>query len=311
MNKLGIKVQAENAGKRIDVFLCEKYSRISRHQWQQRIEKGHVRVNGLICRASRRLNENDLITFEREITPEPETAQQYGIIYEDEDLLVIDKPANLPIHPSGCYRNNTLYSFLRRDFESTKIHFVNRIDRETSGLVLLAKNTTAAKILHQQMKLNQIHKEYLAVVIGLFPEYLNVKGFIGEGNSLVKKKRSFLAQDHPPLPGWQNCHSEFYCLKRDNGLSLLKVKLHTGRRHQIRATLCSLGFPIAGDTLYGVDERMYLKFIAGQITESDWQLLRGYRSMLHAHRIHLQHPRNMNIISLEAPLPADFHVWHL
>lgn len=128
---------------RIDRFLSENYKHISRSQWQERIEMGNVLVNEKKTRCSYLLKMNDKITFFYSKKSEPNINKEFKIIYEDEDLIVIDKPPNLPVHPSGNYKQNTLYSLLKEKYNYEYCHPIHRLDRETSGLIIFGKSISS------------------------------------------------------------------------------------------------------------------------------------------------------------------------
>lgn len=302
-----LRVAAQEDGMRLDLFLARRFPFYSRKAWQGRIERGEVQIEGRPSKASLRLRQGDIIFFKYPSREEPEVNTNYTILYEDGQILAIDKPPNLPVHPSGIYQKNTLYSFLQRQYPNQKIHFVNRIDRETSGLVLIAKDKQVQEKLSRFWHSLHIQKEYLVVVVGNFPPHYQAKGYIGFGVSKIRKKRIFSETTTPPGPLWKWSYTEFFKVAHFNNLSLLKAKLHTGRSHQIRATLCSLGFPVAGDLLYGLDESYYLEFISGNLPPEKRKNLKAERSMLHSFRLFL----DAGLISNEpkifmAPIPGDF-----
>ncbi|MDW8305468.1 MAG: RluA family pseudouridine synthase [Leptospiraceae bacterium] len=296
-------VEPQGEALRLDLYLVRKYPYLSRTVWHKRIKEGHVYVNNVQAKASQRLRGGEIITFVFQQKEEPPTNKNFSIVYEDEEFLVIDKPPQLPVHPSGIYRSQTLYNLLKDKYENKKIHFVNRIDRETSGLVLVS---LSARRLREILRLwPQVEKEYLVVVLGKFPEHYLAQGFIGPSMGQVRKKRVFVEREDPPGYLWQSAVTEFFLEGYEDGLSLVRCRLFTGRMHQIRATLCSLGYPVAGDSLYGVDERYYLRFVEQGLTQGDYQVLRGKRSLLHSYRLLL--PSLMGESrQFVANIPSDF-----
>lgn len=204
------------------------------------------------------------------------------IIFEDDGLLVIDKPGNLPCHPGGSYLNNTLLHVLRgRGYES--LYIMNRLDRETSGIVLLAKNLEVAKSLTNQFKNHTVQKEYTVLVHGEFPEKLVAAGWlVRDQNSLIVKKRRLVQNAEKPPQNAEFAETEFERISFHNGISRLTARPKTGRTHQIRATLFSLGYPVAGDKIYGLDETIFLRFITDSMTNSDREKLIYARQALHA-----------------------------
>ena len=322
-----IRVEPDEHGRRLDAVLVGRYPRLNRAAWQDRIREGHVLIGAHQPRAGRKMKHGEEILFRFEAGPEPDVDESYSILFEDGDLLVINKPGDLPVHPSGTYNENTLYGLLRRDRGLDFVaHFAHRLDRETSGVLVLGKHPKSARLLGRAFLEGAVRKEYLAVVEGCPQPYLDARGFLSrDPGSQVFRKRQFVpgeeqpasAQAAPP-PGNRLardrpvfCRTEFRNLQsrvlRESGdvLSLVYARLHTGRLHQIRATLCSLGFPLVGDRLYGVDDSMYLRLINDAETDEDRRRLRISRSALHCRRIVLAHPGTGQRISFRAPLPAE------
>lgn len=347
-------ISPDESGQRLDLVLVNRFGRFSRKSWQDRILDSQVQVNGRKTRSSRKMNPGDEVSYQFDEMPEPDVATNYTILFENSELLIIDKPANLPVHPSGIYNRNTLLGLLRLERgEQFVAYFANRLDRETSGVIALAKTPTAAKALvaalnkntdtglqHDVVRpLKKNHwggkppreiglddlqsgpsspgygipqrlplKEYLVWVEGDFPEQYDANGFLGKhGNSKVHKKMFF---DHESFEGAQSSRTfftEVYTGRDTIGeISMLRAFLFTGRTHQIRATLCSLGFPVIGDRLYGFDETNYLRFIADDERADDLRRLRLNRTALHAHRLKFYWQKE--VLEFIAPLPADLQL---
>ncbi|MBX7058410.1 MAG: RluA family pseudouridine synthase [Leptospirales bacterium] len=312
--------QDEDRGARLDQWLAVRLPRLTRNQWQERIRQGAVLYNGRQTRVAQRLQPGDVVRYSFRAKAEPQVRTDFSILYEDGDLMLVDKPANLPVHPSGIYRQNTLYSLLKDQIgEEFHGHFVQRIDRETSGLVLLAKRPEAARRLQLQLQGDGMRKEYLAIVFGDFPDELDASGWLHpDPAGPVQKKRAFSHQrrlaeaalqaatiEREQWRAVQRVRTHFRRLAKHAGMSLLAAQLFTGRMHQIRATLQSLDFPMVGDSLYGPDPGIYLRRIEDRITERDRQLLLLERSALHAWRLSFQHPSSGEPLQFQAPLPAD------
>ena len=262
--------------------------------WAAEIAAGRIIVNGVAATAETILRCGDEMEYLPEMRPEPEVDENVTVVYEDGDFLALCKSGNLPCHPAGIFFNKTLWAMLKegrvQDIAPLEeIHFVNRLDRETSGLVLVAKNSRAAKMAARAMTRDEACKEYCVVVEGEFPDELLAEGWLWQDErSAVKKKRRF-GMEHPEnAMDAETAVTSFRCMRRGNGLSLLLAMLGTGRTHQIRATLCSLGYPVVGDKLYGVDDEIYLRFVKGLLTEADKRRLRIGRQALHA--CHLRFP---------------------
>lgn len=289
-------IQISDADKfmRIDMYLGKKYPQYSRRQWQDRISTGMVRLNGENCRSSRKLNAGDIISLAIPVREEPKVDSRFQVVYEDDYLLVINKPSGMPVHPSGIYRTQTLYNFLKAEKPYlSKIHLAHRLDRETSGLLVLARNPNIARTMQKMFASNGIYKEYRAVVHGSFPQKIIAKGFLSSAqDSRLTRKQKF--NQEKPEGICKSAHTVFEKISEiefhTENLSLLKAILFTGRHHQIRATLSGLGYPIVGDKLYGKDEDMYFRFSEGKLTEKDKAILLLDRCALHCHTLRFPHP---------------------
>ncbi len=300
-------VPGEAEGIRLDHYLAGRFTYRSRTAWQQVIRAGEIRLNGRTAVPSRQLHAGEVITLllNDAENPEPEVRRDYSVLADLPDYLVIDKPGNLPVHPSGCYFNNTLQRLLIPQYGT--VHPVNRLDRETSGVTLFAKSGKAAGMLAALFERNKISKTYFAIVAGDFPEELSAPGFLmPDTASPVAKKRRFASVLPPGVTDYETCSTDFRCIRRENGMSLVRCHPATGRLHQIRATLCSLGFPLAGDKIYGADDTVFLHFIAGKMTAHDRELLKMERQALHAASLCFTDPFTGEERHFSAKNPSDF-----
>jgi len=289
-------------------LLVRRYPFKDREQWQAVALSQRVMVNGVPALPAQLLNPGDELFYEAPESAEPAVDLNLGVLFEDEALLVLNKPGNLPCHPSGCYYENTLWYQISAQLGVTAPHLINRLDRETSGVVLVAKTEAAARNLSQQFFHRRVSKVYTVIVEGAFPERVEAAGWLmPDLESAVRKKRCFVAGTPESKPGgsaeW--AESRFELMRRADEISLVRVQLQTGRLHQIRATLCSLGFPVVGDKLYGVDDTLFLRFISGQMTMDDLQKLRMARQALHAGELSVTHPDTGQPLLFTAPLPPD------
>ena len=306
MRKNSTVAKQEDAGRRIDGWLSQKYTYHSRTVWQEEIRKGHITINDQQVKITRELTEGDVITYCPPPRPEPDVDINYEIIFEDSELLVVDKPGNLPCHPSGCFYENTLWFHLKKKYE--KLHFINRLDRETSGLVMIALNKKPAKDLAKQLQDHKIIKEYQLIVHGHVESDITAIGWIGpDPKSPVRKKRAFFSENVIDKPGenWEKSSTWFYPQKNNELYTLLRVRIGTGRTHQIRATAESLGFPVVGDKIYGKDDTIYLRFIDKTLTIDDNRSLVLERQALHASALTFEHPTTKETVHLTSPIDPN------
>lgn len=300
-------VAEEYAGQRLDVYLTERFGKFSRNEWQKRIDEGAIRINGHVARSSRKIRAGDALEFSYSMRDEPEVDTQISILHEDADFLIVNKPPGLPVHPSGIYKTRTVTTVLAETGVLAEPYLLHRLDRETSGVLALAKNRKAAARFQKILRSGLTEKYYKVAVEGDFPEHLDATGFIYRlPESKLPRQRFYKEGNVPPNAiEVQHCRTMFTREKRHNSMSLLSVRLYTGRMHQIRATLSCSGFPVVGDKLYGVDAGLYFRFADNQLTESDWQRLRIDRCALHCFALILPHPMTGAPWRLEAPLPVD------
>lgn len=298
-------------GVRLDLYLAARFTYRSRTAWQQCIKAGEILLNGRKTHASRALHAGEIIEliFSAGTIEEPEVRTDFSIIGETADWIAVNKPGDLPVHPSGRYFNNTLQRLLQAQL-GYDVHPVNRLDRETSGITLFAKTGKAAGQLaglFQEKDGASVSKVYSALVFGDFPDVLKTTGFLcNDPASAVMKKRKFVRELNGSEVDVDSCETDFFCLKKMNGMSLVECRPRTGRLHQIRATLSSLGFPLAGDKMYGPDDNIFIRFIEDTMTDADRALLRMDRQALHARELHFVSPFDSLPVSLTAPVPDDF-----
>ena len=280
-------VGEDSSGTLLD-YLCARFTYHSPETWRELLVEGRIILDGKVAIGNETLHPEMTIEYIPRPIEEPEVSLDARLIYQDDSFIVIDKPANLPCHPAGCFFNNTLWALLKQGMISNlapidDIHFVSRLDRETSGIVLVARTAKAASKATKMLRAPDAFKSYSVLVEGDFPERLKADGWLYTApNTLVSKKRTFSYEKPSEEIMAESATTEFECIGRGNGMSLLKATLGTGRTHQIRATLSSLGFPVVGDKIYGVDETIFLRFISRTMTDGDARRLRLPRQALHA-----------------------------
>lgn len=299
-------IPPEHAEVRLDNYLSKRFDYLSRNQWQKAIKKGEILLNGRKTRSARILHANDVIKYVTSYV-EPHVEMQYEITYEDEHFLIVNKGGNLPCHPAGPFFKNTLWYDLEKKYGKNSLFLVNRLDRETSGLMILAKSSKLANEMSEIFKTRAIEKEYLAIVHNQFIENIDAKGFLfNDIHSEVRKKRKFSFEEPQNVDlSVETSHTELNLEQNLGNFSLVRAKIFTGRMHQIRATLYSLGFPLVGDKLYGLDDHFFIKFANGELNEFDYTALILKRQALHSWKLNFIHPVTNEKISLTAPLHQD------
>jgi 23S rRNA pseudouridine955/2504/2580 synthase/23S rRNA pseudouridine1911/1915/1917 synthase len=291
-------------------FLAARFSYHDRAGWCQRIAAGAVTINGRPCAHDLLLKTGDRLSYEPDNRPEPPVDFNIGIVLDDDDLLIVNKSGNLPCHPGGRYFNHTLWAWLKKERGLDDFTFVNRIDRETSGLVVIAKNFAASENCRKQFSGRKVVKRYKTLVESAdFPAELETAGWlVADTESTIRKKRKFISggsSGAPPSADAEWAETKFRLLKQCGNIALIEAEPHTGRLHQIRATLLALGFPIVGDKLYGVDETLFLRFCKDTLTDADHARLRMERQALHAAGLSFRHPKFGRPVTIDLDLPDD------
>lgn len=257
-------VETECHGWRLDRFLQKRIRRLSRSRIQRVID-GDCQVAGRVARPGMRVFSGQLVSFSRPAPPEPEVPRNIGIVYTDPSFYVIDKPAGLPIHPTARYHYSTLTAVLRERFPGESLQCAHRLDRETSGLMLVARTPQAASFLKTAFQRRLVHKRYLAIVHGLFePDHVVLDQPIGPANSVVRVRMAV----RDLASGGQPSRTEVDVLQRGQRYTLVECRPFTGRQHQIRVHLNSIGYPIVGDKLYP-DESIFLRWVDRGLSEAD------------------------------------------
>jgi len=303
------RIREAEAGLRLLDFLTSRFSYHPRIEWAGLVDRGNVLLNGEMAGPDELLKHGDRVEYLIPERAEPEVDDTYRVLDEDDAILVIDKPGNLPTHPAGKFFSNTLWGLLKKDRPGCQLHFVNRLDRETSGVIMLAKSPSLCARMAENMKAADCQKIYLAAVEGRFPDSVDADGFLtGSSTSVVRKKVAFSITPASSLNTSTEvsaAHTVFRCRQSLPPLSLVEARLLTGKTHQIRATLEYLGFPLVGDKLYGVDESIFVRFISNCMTNGDRKHLRLPRQALHAARMTVRHPVTGRLQTWTAPLPQD------
>ena len=241
---------------------------------------------------------------------EPSTPETFTVLFCDEHVLVIDKPAGLPVHPSSRYLHGTVVGRLRQRYGAGFAAPVHRLDRETSGVLVCARTRGAARQLSQAFERGAIQKEYVAICEGAptaAQARLCVEAPIAVGGAQVRIGVRIDAALGKPARTDLLLERTF---RRDAAdFCLWRAWPRTGRRHQVRVHLRAAGFPLVGDKIYGPDEGYYERFCASRLEAADWARLRLPRQALHAAAIFLSHPANGRPMRFCAPWPADLQTF--
>jgi 23S rRNA pseudouridine955/2504/2580 synthase/23S rRNA pseudouridine1911/1915/1917 synthase len=307
--KTAFDVPAAAAGLALADFLASRFPYHDRAGWCERIRSGHVTVNAQMRLPDEALLAGDRLAYDTSDIPEPPVDFTIGIVSDDADLLIVNKSGNLPCHPGGRYFNHTLWAWLKDVRGMSEPSLVNRIDRETSGLVVVAKNPAAAHNCGKQFANRQVVKRYTVLVeADAFPSELNGGGWLlPDTASAVRKKCRVVLGSIADLPGPEAVWVEtrFRLLAQRPGMALIEAEPLTGRLHQIRATLLALGYPVVGDKLYGRDETAFIRFCEGRLTDADRSVLRMDRQALHASGLSFRHPKFGLPVSYQIDIPDD------
>jgi len=291
-----VTIQASEAdrAKRLDSFLHERLPQFSRSRLQSWIREGRALVDGLATKSSYEMRGTETVVVEPgELPPIRATAEDIPltVLYEDDSAIVIDKPAGMVVHAGAGVHDGTLVNALLHRFTALssiggdlRPGIVHRLDRFTSGVLLVAKNDPAHRNLAAQFASRQVQKTYLTLVEGR----LEGKGRIDRPITRDPRNRARmtarLAFGRPSLTSWE-------VLRNFGDFTFLTIDLGTGRTHQIRAHMASIGHPVAGDKMYGAEP-------------SEWN-----RYFLHAHRLVFRSPATEQQVTVESPLPPDLAEW--
>jgi 23S rRNA pseudouridine1911/1915/1917 synthase len=235
---------------------------------------------------------------------EPPTPEHVREIYRDASLLVIDKPAGLPMHPSNRYLHGTVVGRLRAQYGENFAAAVHRLDRETSGVVVCARHYLAARAMGKAFMGGRVHKEYLTVAEGSAPDDdFTVDAPIAVGGAVVRiATRVDFAEGKPARTRFVREQA----FSRDGTpFVVLRAFPETGRRHQVRLHVRHAGMRVVGDKIYGHDENFYVRFCEMTLGADDWARLRLQRHALHAAAIEFPHPDDGHPVRFESPLPDD------
>jgi len=287
---------------RLDAWLRQQFPAMSRGAIQRLIEEGHITVNGAKTKATHPPRAGDVVRLE---WPEAKPAEAQpediplDILFEDDVLLVLNKPPGIVVHPAAGNEEHTLVNALLHHCEGqlsgiggvARPGIVHRLDKDTSGCLVVAKNDETHVALSTQFAGRSIHKVYQAILCGELPRD---KGEVRAAIARHVSHRKRMAVDDDR---GREAHTSYQIIERLNAATLVEALLHTGRTHQIRVHFQHLGHPLVGDDVYGQRQNARLKELARYAAP---------RQMLHAHELAFTHPRTGKKLTFTAPIPEDF-----
>jgi len=295
-------VEPNYAGWRLDRYLCEKIRRLSRTRVQRILERSLVADRPL--KPSTRVHPGLTFTLRRRAHAEPEVPENVVELYLDDSLLVLEKPAGLPIHPTARYHHNTLVKLLeRRHGPALRADPAHRLDRETSGLLVCGRGAESSRALMRAFQSGAVRKEYLAIVEGHPPDAFVVDAPIAEGTRQVRIAVRIDA--HAGKPALTRFTVERRLIRDGLPFAVLRCFPETGRQHQIRVHAREAGVPLVGDKIYGPDPGYFDRFSKHCLEPEAWARLRLPRHALHAARLAFPHPATGALLAFESPLPPD------
>ena len=313
-----VNVPSERSGDRLDQFLASELPDVSRARVQQLISQQKVLVDGTVPKASFRLRGGEQIEIIGEVERSPLRAMAeeipLDIVYEDDDLAVINKPAGMMVHAGAgatddARNRGTLVNALLHHFNALsgvggelRPGIVHRLDRATSGLMVVAKNDVAHRRLARQFSAREVHKTYVALVHG-WPK--KERGTIQSAISRHSQKRTRMTTRGA---GGRDAVTHYVVTRKIDSpygkFALLELKIETGRTHQIRVHMASLGHPVVGDSLYGAPGELRTQSNKPRATGMP-EMLALHRNFLHSAELELKHPRTSEPLKLSRPLPEE------
>ena len=303
------KVEENIASIRLDRYLGNRFSYYTRSKWQDLIGQGLVLVNGKRIKYTREIKKGDEIIYHLIGLKEPDIDKNIQIIYDDGDLIIVNKPANLPVIPSGKYYYNTLHTIMKENL-NCNLNMLNRIDRETSGCVVMSRgHELASKFCAMHSKNNKIKKTYIAIVENAknIEENFTVEGYMEEiGNPFYRRYQILHKikeiEKYSKNENLKYSKTKFKTVKKFGDYAIVMARLYTGRMHQIRVHLHSLGLYMVGDKIYGkYGPEVFNSFIKKSVIPKDFFV----RQALHSYKLEFNHPITNKLIKIKAPLPND------
>lgn len=310
---LSCEVDPYRDGWTLERFLSHRFRYHPSPLWKERMAAGAIRLNGTVAGPEALVWKGDRIEY-TVVHTEPAVDFRYEVLHDDAHMLAVAKSGNLPVHAGGKFIRNTLIARLREDFPESgdELRPAHRLDRETSGVVVLARSRKAAAAFERQFHGRRVEKRYLAVVRGVAPEELTVDAPIArrEPAEAPYFRTAATGEGKESLTRFRLLRTGRAAAPPHGAISLVEAFPESGRTNQIRVHLAHAGFPILGDKMYGVPEAMAKEFARGGPTDEIDAAAGAARHLLHCAELVLAHPATREPLRLEAAVPPDFEeVW--
>lgn len=322
------RARAEELEMRLDAFLTAHLTWRSRTSIQALIKDGYVLIDpstpdhprGTGTAVPERKSSRKLRHGSRVIVVIPEElrapvvenpSSELTVLYEDDAVVVVDKPANMAVHPSGRHMVDTLIQRVHArygaGFELERggaPRLCHRLDRETSGIVIVGRHPAGMADVQQQFERREVEKEYLTIVVGVIDRESGTIDYpIGPARASDVGIKMAIAVDGQP------CRTDWKVVRRYQGCTLVSCEPYTGRQHQIRVHMAALGYPVVGDKLYGDDDSLFERGLDGTLTAADLRALGMDRHALHNHRTAFVSPATKQRVEVRSPLPSDMQAY--
>jgi RluA family pseudouridine synthase len=283
--KLTTEIDSRSEGKTLIKAISERFSYHETDYWLEKIKSGQILLNNEIAHSDIVLKSQDILEFTVKNFEEPDIDCSYNMIFSNDYLMIVNKPAGLPVHSTRRFFRQTLVALLRKDMGFNDINPLQRLDRETSGIMILTRISRVPKRFHRRAKKYLQKKYYLAIV----------RNSVHWQNLTVAAPLSECLQ--PPVrykmitsPEGKESRTDFFCIASTSDYSLLLARLDSGRKHQIRAHLEILGHPLIGEKLYFRDAYFFLRRCEDKLNNDDWQKLGAKNHLLHAWAVKTNFP---------------------
>ena len=294
-------IEKRHTGDRLDHALQQLLPEYSRSRIQQWIQQGFVQLNQQVCKPRQKVYSGDQVDLdvpEQAVISDKPQEIEFDVLHEDEDIFVINKPAGLVVHPAAGHWDGTLVNgLLARDprlQQLPRAGIVHRLDKDTTGVMVVARNLCAHNWLVEQLQARLVKREYVAIVRGVVTAGRSIETEMGRHPQ--NRKKMAVVKDG------KNAITHFQVVRKFDHHSLISVQLETGRTHQIRVHMAHLQYPLLGDSVYGGRARLPAGVDASLTT-----IIQEFRHQaLHAQRLSFEHPGSHETVSYEAPAPLDF-----